>query len=303
MTILVTGARGFIGRHLAAALARDGETVAGIGRAAWPDAAAAGVAHWHAGTIDAAGLDAVAAAAGPITAVYHLAGGASVAPSLAAPDTDFENSVVTTARLVEWLRVAAPAAGIVLVSSAAVYGDCGDPRIAETATIRPLSPYGTHKAMAEQLIASRSHSFGLRSAIVRLFSVYGPGLTKQLLWDVCTRCAAGPAVGVGGTGAEQRDWIHVDDAVALLRLAAAGVAPSAPVWNGGTGKATAVREAVGLVCAAWGEGRHAVFDGHERTGNPASLVADMTRAHAGGFDARIDVATGIAGYVAWFRRQ
>lgn len=305
MTILVTGARGFIGRHLCATLAADGVPVAAIGRRPWSPAVAraAGVAFWHEGEIDHDGLTRLAAAASPIECVYHLAGGSSVGPSLAAPLTDFRNSVDTTARLLEWLRIMAPDAGVVVASSAAVYGAAPHAPIAESAAIAPLSPYGVHKAIVEQLTASYAASFGLRGAVVRLFSVYGPGLTKQLLWDVCGRCAAGPAVAVGGTGSEQRDWLHVDDAVALLRCAAGQVAAAPPFVNGGTGRGTSVRTAVDLVCAAWGDGRHAVFDGRDRAGNPLSLVAAIDRAQAMGFAATTSLAEGIASYVRWYRAR
>jgi UDP-glucose 4-epimerase len=304
MTILVTGARGFIGRHLSASLAADGKSVVGIGRGCWPadDARGAGVACWHEGEIDRDGLDRIFTPKS-LEVVYHLAGGSSVGPSLAAPLNDFHDTVQTAACLAEWMRTKAPDARLVLVSSAAVYGDCGDHAIAETVPSIPLSPYGAHKAMSETLVANRGHSFGLAASIVRLFSVYGPGLTKQLMWDICCRCAAGREVAVGSTGAERRDWIHVSDAVALLRHASRLTATTTTIFNGGTGRGTTVRAAVDLLCATWGDGRFAVFDGCDRPGNPSSLVADMTLARASGFDARVDLAAGVHEYVDWFKHQ
>ena len=70
--------------------------------------------------------------------------------------------------------------------------------------------------MTELLCESYARNFGLQTATVRWFSVYGPELRKQLLWDLCHRFKGRPAtLEIGGTGNETRDWIHVTDAVSL----------------------------------------------------------------------------------------
>lgn len=303
MTAIVTGARGFIGQHLCATLTAAGVRVAGVGHGEWPGWADSGLAAWHAGEVDDATLSGAAAALGTVETIYHLAGGSSVGPSLTAPYADFRSTVDTTARLLEWLRVQAPRARLVVVSSAAVYGVTDPGPIREDTPLAPASPYGAHKAMLEALVANRSLCFGLDSAIVRLFSVYGPGLRKQLLWDLCCRCAADAVVKVGGTGDELRDWMHVGDAVALLRAAGLVASPEASVYNGGTGIGTTVRRAVRLVCDTWGNGRAPLFDGSWRPGDPPSLIARMDTAKAIGFTAQTDLPGGIVEYVDWFRRQ
>ena len=105
----------------------------------------------------------------------------------------------------------------------------------------------------ESLCRAYAENFGLHVAIVRMFSVYGAGLEKQLVWDLCGKLAvAGDSpVVLGGTGRELRDWLHVSDAAALLWLARAQCDGSCPVVNGGTGIATSIREVAGMVCEAW----------------------------------------------------
>ncbi len=301
----ITGARGFIGRHLARTLAASGHQTAGLGHGAWPDAAADGVDFWINGSIDAANLSALADQAGGFDAVFHLAGGSAVAPSLAHPHEDFERTVATSARLLDWMRQSAPRARLVAASSAAVYGDVGPGRAAEDAPLAPTSPYGTHKVMLEALVASYRRHFAVEATVVRLFSVYGTGLEKQLLFELCRRCAAAPAgvaLALGGTGGERRDWLHVADAVALLTLAAGTEVPPG-VLNGGTGVATPVSVIAGSICGAWGKALRPVFSGISREGDPASLVADPSRAAAAGFAARVPVQQGISEYVDWFRQS
>ena len=83
--------------------------------------------------------------------------------------------------------------------------------------LAPMSPYGQHKLMMEQLCRSYAMIFGLRSTVARLFSVYGPHLRKQLLWDICSRLERnGRTLVLGGTGAEIRDWTDVRDVARLL---------------------------------------------------------------------------------------
>jgi len=302
--VLVTGAQGFIGRHLVGALAADGMRVAGLGRGEAPSASGGnGLSVWISGDVTVDNLALAARQAGPFDVVYHLAGGSSVGRSLTHSFDDFANTVDATARLLDWLCSEMSGAALVVASSAAVYGSAAPGPIGEQAPLLPQSPYGVHKVMMEQLVASRAALCNLPSAIVRLFSVYGPQLRKQLLWDLCSRWEAGSSVMLGGTGAELRDWLHVHDAVRLLRLAAGAASKSAPVINGGTGRGTSVSTIAATARAAWGDDRLTGFSGVARSGDPPSLIANVGRAQALGFEPRIDVSAGVAEYVHWFRHS
>jgi UDP-glucose 4-epimerase len=175
---LITGARGFIGRHLARALQQQSFKVCGMGHGAWTELerAAWGVDYWLNGDVSKRNLDIVQADMGKPEVVFHLAGGSSVGPSLAAPEEDFRRSVLSAAELLEWARLAAPEVRLVLASSAAVYGAGHSHAISETDALVPYSPYGTHKRIAEELFESYGKNFGLNVAMVRLFSVYGTEL-------------------------------------------------------------------------------------------------------------------------------
>src|SRR5262249_37393964 len=144
----------------------------------------------------------------------------------------------------EWLRNSAPECLVVVASSAAVYGADHPGPIAEDANLAPISPYGHHKLMMEQLCKSYALSFGMRSLIVRLFSAYGPNLRKQLLWDACSRLShGGQTLTLGGTGDEMRDWTDVRDVVRLLAyLAEPPPGAHYHVINGGSGRATRVAD-------------------------------------------------------------
>jgi UDP-glucose 4-epimerase len=307
MTVWITGANGFIGRHLAAALAAGGHSVHGIGHGAMEDAdrQRLGLKHWLNGDIDAANLNALASRSGPPSAIFHLAGGSSVGLSIAQPFEDFSRTVGTTARLLEWLRTSAVDCRLIAASSAAVYGTGHDGPIAVDASTVPMSPYGQHKLMMEQMCRSYAVTFGVRSTVVRLFSVYGPNLRKQLLWDICSRLQGGERnLTLGGTGAELRDWTDARDVVRLLAtIRELPQQASFDVINGGSGLGTSVAGVAAMIVKQWGGNIAVNYSGVVREGDPVSLLADNAGLRRLGFDWRIPVERGFADYVSWFREH
>jgi len=306
-TIWITGGKGFIGRHLARLASGQGNLVFGIGHGLWPieEAGKWGYANWCNGEIDAANLSQLARVSGVPDVVYHLAGGSSVGASFQNPHEDFCRTVESTSRLLEWLRLNAPVVSVVSVSSAAVYGAGHTGPIPESAATSPYSPYGSHKAMMESLCRSYAVDFGLRIAIVRLFSVYGAGLEKQLIWDMCCKLAVagGKPVVLGGKGIELRDWLHVSDAAVLLWLARDACGSDCRVINGGTGIGTRIGEVADIVGRAWGDSPAIEFSGMARKGDPASLVADITRSGQMGFEPAVTFEGGILETVVWFKKH
>ena len=301
---LVTGARGFIGRHLAISLHRKGIYVCGIGHGSWTESECVewGLSQWLNGDVTKSNLEILQDSVGTPDIVFHLAGGSSVAPSIHAPVEDFRRSVLSTLELLEWARVSAPKARLVLASSAAVYGSGYTHIIQETNPLRPYSPYGVHKRIAEELFESYGKNFGLNVAFVRLFSVYGTEIRKQLLWDSCCRLANdSTALELGGSGKEVRDWFHVSDAVKLLRMAATKANSEGFVINGGTGDAVTVCQIARQLCTVWGMGTKLEFNGRGRQGDPQYLVADTTKASILGFVPKVGWKEGLAYYVEWFK--
>lgn len=303
--VWVTGAHGFIGRHLAAHLSCSGHRVYGVGHGVWPelDALRWGVSGWLNGEINATNLELLYSSSGPPAHLFHLAGGSIVGGSFANPLEDFSRSVTTTARLLDWARVRVPNCRTVAVSSAAVYGSRHKGMIPESAITSPCSPYGHHKLMMEQLCRAYTENFGLQTVIVRLFSVYGPWLKKQLVWDLCSRLASGAdCIRLGGTGEERRDWADVRDVVRLLEFAGEHCVGKTPVINGGTGKSTSVRGMAELVATTWGSTAPLEFSDESRSGDPFSMVSDTQQLENLGFRWEVDVADGIKSYVQWFRK-
>jgi UDP-glucose 4-epimerase len=294
----VLGAAGFVGRHAARALAGAGYQVVGIGHGTWlrDEWRDWGLSEWHMSDIS---VESLLTYAGKPEVLIQCAGSGSVAFSMAHPAQDFRRSVDTTLAALDFVRLHAPDCRVALPSSAAVYGTAERMPIRIDDPLHPESPYGVHKKIAEDLCRSYARTFGVRAAIVRLFSVYGVGLRKQLLWDACTKLVQGE-VEFAGTGEELRDWLEVQDAAALLVTAAAQANADCPIVNGGTGESASVRTIVEGLSRALGLAVQPTFSGARRSGDPIGYEADITEARDWGWRAEQSLAGGLAAYAAWF---
>ena len=309
-TVWITGTHGFIGRHLAAYLNSTGCQVAGIGHGLWPEMEALhwGVSFWLNGEIQQSNLGQLRSIAGLPDVVYHLAGGSSVGAAIANPYEDFRRTVVSTAELLEWIRQYSPHTRLVSVSSAAVYGAGHNDLISENVCLSPYSPYGAHKMIMEELCRSYGSNFGSRVVVPRLFSVFGPELKKQLLWDMCTRLKEGvvPLV-LGGSGNELRDWTDVRDVVRALASLDMMATENVPSINVGTGVGTTVREIADRITCAWSKrnnGEISVeFSGNSRPGDPFCMIANGHKLADSGFRWEISLEQGLDDYVQWFCEQ
>ncbi|MDR1367775.1 MAG: SDR family oxidoreductase, partial [Candidatus Accumulibacter sp.] len=192
-SVFITGVFGFLGSWCAAHFSESGFEVVGIGNTndasrKCPCFDRGTLVGTHEGAVTARALDAAAENFGLPHALVHCAGGGSVAFSYDNPREDFLRTVGSTAEVLDFLRRNA-SVRLVYPSSVAVYGKAERVPIAETAHCAPVSPYGVHKHLAEQLCRAYAAQWNLPVAIIRFFSLYGEGLRKQLLWDACRKAA------------------------------------------------------------------------------------------------------------------
>jgi UDP-glucose 4-epimerase len=299
----VTGASGFLGGAVARGLIERGWTVVGTGRRRYDDVARtlAGLAGYVPGNLGFEAIfDAMEACAGPPAVVVHCAGAGTVAEVARVPIPDLHTTVMSLALLAQWLLRRAADARLLVASSAAVYGAAPAPQ-REDAAPAPVSDYGWHKLMGEQVLASARQK-GLACCAVRFFSLFGPGLRKQVLWDTYWRARASHgALELSGNGAELRDLLYIDDAVALLHSLIASEGDLPPVVNGGTGRGARI----GALMTMWSEiafgGRPIRFTGAVRAADPAALVADIGLAASLGFAPSVPLEEGFRRTADWLQ--
>jgi len=233
----------------------------------------------------------------------NAAGNGDVNYSVTNPFDDFRANTLMTIKLLEAIRKQAPDCQYLHISSAAVYGNPVKLPVAEQDAIDPISPYGWHKFLAEQSCKEYHQVYGIRCAIIRPFSVYGPGLKKQLLWDVFNRSKlqAGP-LELFGSGAETRDFIYIDDLVHAIDIIFLQSDMQASVYNVASGEMTPIADIVPMLLRALDKSPDIFFNGNIRKGNPHQWKADIGKLKMLGYQPKINLATGINKLADWMRQ-
>jgi UDP-glucose 4-epimerase len=293
---LVTGGMGFLGRHVVSALVFSGYRVIGLGHGV-NDAPINGF-QWIDGDVNLESLKEIKETP---DVIIHCAGGGSVAFANSNPFVDFSRTVDTTLAVLEYARQCPNVPRVILPSSAAIYGGAKSWPTPETELATPVSPYGIHKLIAEKICQSYARYYLVPVAIVRLFSVYGAGLRKQLLWDACCKFSSGTA-SFFGSGEEERDWIHVSDAVNLLLRVADFAGEDCPIYNGGSGAVVSNRELLGFLSECFSKGSAPCFSGVVKVGDPDRYHADIRTAKGIGWSPQVAWKEGVAGYAEWFKK-
>jgi UDP-glucose 4-epimerase len=296
--LLITGIHGFIGGGVGRVARGAGHDVLGL------DLAAQAPKGWDGAYAQA---DAAHADVAPLVrdfapdAVLHAAGTASVGQSYATPLDDLRAAVLTWANVLDGIRRSALTPVVLFPSSAAVYGNPEHLPVAEDAPVRPISPYGFHKAACELVGWEHVECFDMDVVLARLFSVYGPGQRRLLLWELYERAIGPePEIALLGTGKETRDYLHVDDAARALLAVAAKRPRGLTVVNVASGEAIETGALAALVARAAGVDKPVRARGAERAGDPTHWRADVARLRAFGAQAHRPLEAGVRACVeAW----
>jgi GDP-4-dehydro-6-deoxy-D-mannose reductase len=245
MRALVTGASGFVGHYLIAALRECGAEVVACGGPHDTEEAL---------TIDLSDIATIRGAldAARPTQVFHLAAQTFVPDSLASPETTYRANVIGTALVAQAIREYAAAnetkPRLLFTSSAEVYG-ARAPRdfpLQESLDLRPANPYAASKAAAEAILLGEARSFGLDAVVVRAFNHIGPGQSDRFVVPSfaaqLARIARGaPPVMFVGNVDVARDFLDVRDVVrAYVALARDG--ERGEIYNVCSGNAVSIRD-------------------------------------------------------------
>lgn len=299
-TILITGAKGFVGSHVCAHFKKKGYTTYGIGHGGFSveESQEIGLDYWKKANIS---IPSILEFNQQFDVIVHCGGSGSVGFSVEHPYDDFKKTVDGTLEVLEFMRLHNPSAHLIYPSSPAVQGECEDKPIKEEYIGRPASPYGYHKKIAEDLCQSYSEKYKLNISVVRLFSVYGNGLKKQLLWDAFQKIKNAKSEALfWGTGEETRDFIHINDVTSLFE----NILESNDgylVVNGGSGDKVNINTVVGMIRDLVNSGVEIKFNNKVNLGNPMFYWADTQRMNAHGFNAKVPFKDGLSEFVLWMK--
>jgi UDP-glucose 4-epimerase len=305
---LVTGAAGFIGRSIAAALVARGETVRGVDSfITGKRANLVGLEGMEFLEGDLADPALCARACAGVEIVFHEAALASVPRSVADPISTNVNCVDATLNLL----VAARAAGVrrvIYAGSSSAYGDTPTLPKHETMLPDPISPYAVAKLAGEHYMRAFSRVYGLETVVLRYFNVFGPyqGTTSHysgVLAIFCRRMLAGEQPTIYGDGEQSRDFTYIDNVVHANLLAAAAPAEkvSGQTMNTATGTRITLNETCRMLRELTGYNGQPAY-APARAGDIRDSLADIRLAEdLLGYKPLVDFREGLRRTVEWYR--
>jgi UDP-glucose 4-epimerase len=301
-TALITGVTGFIGRYVARIFSEQGWHIAGLGTSFAENSPTGALNQYYKLLLPSQDLAELVKTIRPDICI-HCAGRASVPLSVSQPSEDFNASVASTFNLLETLRLYAPQCKLIYLSSAAVYGNPKKLPIHEMDDLAPISPYGFHKSICENLCEEYVKVYSLQIAIARIFSAYGPGLRRQVVWDITYKALNQKELFLQGTGQESRDFIHVGDVARAIYCIAQKSTFEAEIFNLASGIETTIENLAELIISKLEKDIAINFDSNVPIGNPLNWRADISSLEKYGYRSEISLDQGISIYAKWCQAE
>jgi UDP-glucuronate 4-epimerase len=321
MTVLVTGAAGFIGYHTVKRLSLEGHTVIGIDNLNDYYSVALKQARLNELTdvkgfrfqtmdiVDKPALMALFEEEG-FSEVIHLAAQAGVRYSLDNPDVYGQSNLVGFLNVLEACRHYPPA-HLIYASSSSVYGANSKlPYCVDDAVESPVSLYAATKRANELLAASYCHLYGLKASGLRFFTVYGPwGRPDMALFKFTEAILGGLPVDIYNHGQMARDFTYIDDIVeSIARLCPKPPLPTKDaagvnrIFNIGRGSPVALLDFVDCLERALGRKAQRNFLPMQ-AGDVIKTWADVSAlAEWIDFSPQVEVEAGVGEFVRWYRQ-
>lgn len=228
----------------------------------------------------------------------NCSGASSVPDSIKNPVRDFNLNVLNVHKQLDSIRKHNINCKYINLSSAAVYGNPVTLPIKETDETKPISPYGFHKRMAEYICEEFHANYNLATCSLRIFSSYGPGLQKQLFWDLYKKALSKNEILLFGTGNESRDFIYISDLMEALNCIISVSEFKADIINVASGNELYIKDVVDIFYKLIDKTDYK-FGGEERQGDPLNWKADITKLSSYGFRPKIGINKGLNEYFIW----
>lgn len=313
-TVVLTGAGGFIGSHVAEQLVTEGAHVRALLR--YTSRGQRGcLDQLPEQTLDAIDVtlgdvrdfDAVREVMRGADAVFHLAALIGIPYSYEHPQEVIDTNIMGTANVLLAARELGTAGRVVLTSTSEVYGSAQRVPMDESHPLQAQSPYSATKIAADALGLSFHRSFGIPLTVVRPFNAYGPRQSaRAVIPAILSQALAGPVLRLGALDTK-RDFTFVEDTARGFVALGASDAAIGEVVNLGSGREVTIREIVRM--AGDIVGHELSVEGDEQRMRPAAsevtrLLADSARAHSlAGWRAEVPLEDGLRRTAEWIERH
>jgi UDP-glucose 4-epimerase len=232
----------------------------------------------------------------------NAAGCGSIPYSIDNPILDFAANAYDTIKFLDGIRIFNPRCKYFHISSAAVYGTSPNLPINENEKLNPLSPYGWHKLISELICKEYYNLYGLNITIVRPFSVYGPGLKKQLFWDLFQKSILpGDTIELWGSGKETRDFIYIDDLIRAIAILVQHNSKTIFICNIASGIEISIgnvaEKFIKILCGH----KRIVYNNRIKEGDPINWRGDNSLLEGLNFKAQFNIDQGLQNVASWLK--
>jgi len=313
--VLVTGATGFIGSHVAETLLKQGVRVTGIDD----------MNNYYPVANKELNLKILSELPGfkflphditfkdllkslvqknNITHIAHLAARAGVRASIENPELYAKTNVLGTIAVLEAAR-AEGIKNVVITSSSSVYGENDVPfREDASMTSRPVSPYAASKKAAEVFAFNYHHMYGIPISVVRPFTVYGPrGRPDMAPWLFVEAALKGNPIKKFGDGTTKRDYTFIDDFVKGFISALDNPQENYEIFNLGNSKTVSLNRFIEVVQAKTGKSLQIIPE-EAQAGDVPITCADISKARdLLGYNPQTNIEEGMKRFVEWYKSE
>ena len=242
--------------------------------------------------------------------IFHCASSGRVADLENQPVDILRSSLTSSESLLPLMKKMPSQSRLIFFSSAAVYGEREKAKSFQDNYVGPCSMYGLEKLMTEQLIRKGAVDFNFKVSIIRLFSIFGPGLKKRVFWEgferYCELEEDMQPIMFYGNGFEKRDWVDISNLMSFMEWFVC----RRSVWGDdietfdfGSGVETSLKTALEAFFTHFKLKRNILFTGVERGFDPDALVADMQYLNSIGWKQSNCCLTDLQKYGKWCLEQ
>ena len=204
----------------------------------------------------------------------------------------------TTIELIKFVKTLSAQTKIINISSAAVYGE----RKNKNSTItKPVSNYGRSKLKAEKIIKFYSSKKLFKAVNLRIFSIYGEGLQKQLLWDAANKILKNNYI-FYGSGKEIRSWINIKDTIRFIVKSGKIASYDCPAVDIAGNNFLTNYKILKILFKFFKVKKNPKFLKINRKGDPFYQIANINKIKNLGWIEKCSINRGILNYVKWFKR-
>lgn len=294
--ILITGSHGFLARNTALLLKKNSYKVYGIGNGKWSKSRYKkwGYEFLINGEVN---LKNLLNNFNDIDYIVHCAGrviGLS-------PNEDFLKNVLPTQSVLEFVRIKKMKSKIIFLSTIAVNGSNSLKKISENLPANPTSNYALNKKIAEDLLFFYSKQFKIDVLIARTTSLYGEGLKRQFIFDVCNKLSR-KKPNFFGTGNEIRDWLHVSDMSNLILQFIRKSFKKTLVINCGSGVGNKIKDVLKILMKELQIDLVPKFN-KVSDSNQSILIANINKAKKFGWKPKKKLKVGLSEYAKWYKNN